>query len=244
MDILRKELNAPACRHMVVDADLTQEEAWSATIAKAVDSFGRIDVLVHCAGMLIPGNVESLGPETLRRVIDTNFTSVVLGARSVIPVMRRQGSGSIITVGSLGGILPMPYEAVYSATKFAVRGFSLSLYHELRDSGIAVSLISVGPVDTKMLVREAADDHSTISYLLRPLEARRIARTIGRTIELPRIEVILPACAGWGSALLGLFPGALAALQPLLNVLGRRGLRRYRRSLEPARATIGEAHGH
>lgn len=85
--------------------------------------------------------------EQARAIFDTNFFGIVRMTRTVVPYMRQQGSGRIINIGSVLGFLPMPYGALYSATKHAVAGYSESLDHELRTRGIRVSVIE--PAYTK-----------------------------------------------------------------------------------------------
>ena len=145
--------------------------------------------------------------------------------------MLAQKHGRIINVGSLGGIVPMPFETLYSAAKFAVRGFTLSLQEELRGTGVSVSLISVGSVRTNMLDAEARDDHSTISFVNRPLDPLRVATAVWSNILKPKREVILPAVTGRLSFLLNMFSGLRSLAWPVLNFVGRRNLTRYRSAL-------------
>jgi short-subunit dehydrogenase len=109
---------------------------------------GRIDVLVNNAGFgVAPAGAEESSIEQARSIFDTNFFGIVRMTRAVVPHMRRQGSGRIINIGSVLGFLPMPYGALYAATKHAVEGYSESLDHELRTRGIRVSVIE--PAYTK-----------------------------------------------------------------------------------------------
>jgi len=87
----------------------------------------------------------------------------------------------------------MPYETMYSATKFGVRGFSLSLAEELKSTGINVSLISPGPVKTKLLDLEATDDKSTISFVNKPYDPKTIAKATLKLIQNPQSKLILPS---------------------------------------------------
>ena len=94
-----------------------------------------------------PAGAEESSIEQARSIFDTNFFGIVRMTRAVVPHMRRQGSGRIINIGSVLGFLPMPYGALYAATKHAVEGYSESLDHELRTRGIRVSVIE--PAYTK-----------------------------------------------------------------------------------------------
>jgi short-subunit dehydrogenase len=146
-------------------ANLTKSEDWDRLLAFTLNKYGKIDVLINCAGLLEPGDFLSLQEDELRKMIDINFTSVLIGIQNTLTTMKKQGFGHIINIGSLGGIVPMPYSAIYSATKFALRGFTFSLAEELKGTGTTISLITPGSVITKMLDYEAQGDNSAISFV-------------------------------------------------------------------------------
>jgi short-subunit dehydrogenase len=109
---------------------------------------GRIDLLVNNAGFgVAPAGAEESSLDQARSIFETNFFGLVRMTRAVVPHMRHQGGGRIINIGSVLGFLPMPYGALYAATKHAVEGYSESLDHELRTRGIRVSVIE--PAYTK-----------------------------------------------------------------------------------------------
>src|SRR5213078_4093529 len=109
---------------------------------------GRVDLLVNNAGFgVAPAGAEESSIEQARSIFETNFFGIVRMTRAVLPHMRRQGGGRIINIGSVLGFLPMPYMALYAATKHAIEGYSESLDHELRTRGIRVSVIE--PAYTK-----------------------------------------------------------------------------------------------
>jgi NAD(P)-dependent dehydrogenase (short-subunit alcohol dehydrogenase family) len=128
--------------------DVTSEASVDAAVAEIVRRDGRIDLLVNNAGFgVAPAGAEESSIEQAQSIFDTNFFGLVRMTRAVLPHMRRQGSGRIINIGSVLGFLPMPYGALYSATKHAVAGYSESLDHELRTRGIRVSVVE--PAYTK-----------------------------------------------------------------------------------------------
>jgi NAD(P)-dependent dehydrogenase (short-subunit alcohol dehydrogenase family) len=128
--------------------DVTSDESVAAVVAEVIRLEGRIDVLVNNAGFgVAPAGAEESSLDQARSIFDTNFFGLVRMTRAVVPHMRAQGSGRIINIGSVLGFLPMPYGALYSATKHAVEGYSESLDHELRTRGIRVSVIE--PAYTK-----------------------------------------------------------------------------------------------
>jgi NAD(P)-dependent dehydrogenase (short-subunit alcohol dehydrogenase family) len=128
--------------------DVTSDESVGAAIGEVIRRDGRIDLLVNNAGFgVAPAGAEESSLHQARSIFETNFFGLVRMTRAVVPHMRRQGSGRIINIGSVLGFLPMPYGALYAATKHAVEGYSESLDHELRTRGIRVSVIE--PAYTK-----------------------------------------------------------------------------------------------
>ena len=128
--------------------DVTSDASVGAAVQELVRLEGRIDLLVNNAGFgVAPAGAEESSIEQAKAIFETNFFGLVRMTRAVVPHMRRQGSGRIINIGSVLGFLPMPYGALYAATKHAVEGYSESLDHELRTRGIRVSIIE--PAYTK-----------------------------------------------------------------------------------------------
>lgn len=128
--------------------DVTSDESVEAAVSEVVQRDGRIDLLVNNAGFgVAPAGAEESSIDQARLIFETNFFGLIRMTRAVVPRMRRQGNGRIINIGSVLGFLPMPYGALYAATKHAVEGYSESLDHELRTRGIRVSVIE--PAYTK-----------------------------------------------------------------------------------------------
>ena len=201
--------------------DLTLTSSWENIINEVYTRYGKIDVLINSVGILIPGKFENLTSFQIEKIISTNLTSFIYAARTIIPYMKRQGYGHIINLGSLGGIIPMPFESIYSTTKFAIRGFSLSLKQELKGTGINVSLISPGPVLTKMLKKESLDENSTIAFVNKPLSADLIADKIIQIISHPKPEIVFPRGIKLISLMLNLFPSLFYKIYPILNWIGK-----------------------
>jgi len=128
--------------------DVTSDESVEGAVGEVMRRQGRIDLLVNNAGFgVAPAGAEERSIEQARAIFDTNFFGIVRMTRAVVPHMRRQGGGRIINIGSVLGFLPMPYGALYAATKHALEGYSESLDHELRTRGIRVSVVE--PAYTK-----------------------------------------------------------------------------------------------
>jgi len=134
----------------MLSLDVTSDESVEAAVSEVMRLEGRIDLLVNNAGFSVaPAGAEESSMEQARSIFDTNFFGLVRMTRAVVPHMRRQGSGRIINIGSILGFLPRPYNALYSATKHAIEGYSESLDHELRTKGIRISVIEPGYTKTQ-----------------------------------------------------------------------------------------------
>jgi len=132
----------------MLSLDVTSDDSVEAAMRELMRLESRIDLLVNNAGFgVAPAGAEESSIEQAQSIFDTNFFGIVRMTRAVVPHMRRQGSGRIINIGSVLGFLPMPYGALYAATKHAVEGYSESLDHELRTRGIRVSVVE--PAYTK-----------------------------------------------------------------------------------------------
>ena len=120
-----------------------------AAVQEVMQLENRIDLLINNAGFgVAPAGAEESSIEQAQSIFDTNFFGIVRMTRAVVPHMRRQKDGRIINIGSVLGFLPMPYMALYSATKHAVAGYSESLDHELRTMGIRVSVVEPAYINT------------------------------------------------------------------------------------------------
>ncbi|MET2529481.1 oxidoreductase [Ralstonia pseudosolanacearum] len=138
----RREAPAGGQPFAMLSLDVTSDASVEAAVAELIRREGRIDLLVNNAGFgLAPGGAEESSIGQAQSIFDTNFFGVVRMIRAVVPHMRRQGSGRIVNVGSVLGLIPMPYGALYAATKHALEGYSESLDHELRTRGIRVSVV-------------------------------------------------------------------------------------------------------
>lgn len=129
--------------------DVNSDESVSAVIERIVQAEGRIDVVVNNAGFGIAGAVEDTSIEEAKALFETNFFGMLRVCRTVLPVMRRAQHGTIVNISSLGGRIGLPYQGLYSATKFAVEGMSEALRMEARQFGIHVTMIEPGDFRTR-----------------------------------------------------------------------------------------------
>src|SRR5690242_3165931 len=122
------------------DLDVTSDESVALLVKNVLDRFGRIDVLINNAGMGLSGAGEENSMPQTQRLFDINVFGVIRMTNAVLPHMRARGSGRIVNIASVFGFMPAPYMAAYSATKFAVEGYSESVDHEVREHGIRVTI--------------------------------------------------------------------------------------------------------
>jgi NAD(P)-dependent dehydrogenase (short-subunit alcohol dehydrogenase family) len=157
--------------------DVTRDESVEAAVRTVVRSDGRIDLLVNNAGFgVAPAGAEESSLDQARAIFDTNFFGMVRMTRAVVPHMRHQGRGRIINIGSVLGFLPMPYGALYAATKHAIEGYSESLDHELRTRGIRVSVIEPAYTKTQFDAHFMEPDAKLEEY-------REIRAALGNTLR-------------------------------------------------------------
>jgi NAD(P)-dependent dehydrogenase (short-subunit alcohol dehydrogenase family) len=149
----------------VLSLDVTDDTSVTTAVAAVMQREGRIDLLVNNAGVgVAPAGAEESSIEQAQALFDTNFFGLVRMTRAVLPQMRKQGSGRIINIGSVLGLLPYPYGALYSATKHAVEGYSESLDHELRTRGIRVCVVEPAFTRTAFDANLMAPDKTLDAY--------------------------------------------------------------------------------
>ncbi|MGW2778054.1 oxidoreductase [Streptomyces olivaceoviridis] len=160
---------------LVVPLDVREEGQAAAAVEAAVARFGRIDVLVNNAGYGLLGPVEETSDKEARELFDVNFFGVLNVTRQVLPVLRRQGSGRVVNISSVGGFTALPGSGVYAATKFAVEAVTESLAAELAGSGVTVHVVEPGAFRTDFL-----DQSSIRTTAAEPLAAYEATVYAGR----------------------------------------------------------------
>ena len=132
----------------IANLDVLDRDSIRSAVQFARNNFGTIDVLVNNAGYALRGVFEATTPEKTRRQLDTNVLGLMDVTREIIPVMRKQGHGVIVNVTSIAGRVASPLHSVYQGSKFAVEGFSESLFYELRPQNIKVKIVEPGVIKT------------------------------------------------------------------------------------------------
>ena len=129
-------------------ADVTDENSVRSAVNRIMDEQGHIDVLINNAGMGIGGALEMATDEEISSQMDTNFMGMVRMCRAVLPIMRKQRQGKIINISSIAGRIAVPYQGFYSASKFAIEGYSEALSMEVYPFGIKVCVVEPGDFNT------------------------------------------------------------------------------------------------
>lgn len=183
-----------------IQMDLSAPDAAEAIVSQILSHAGRIDVLINNAGTGIGGALEEVRSQALEQLFQINFFAVTRLCSAVLPIMREQGSGQIINFSSLGGLAGLPYQGAYSATKFAVEGYTEALYNEVKAFGIHVSLVEPGDFSTGFTGSRTIAASPESPYradhqaALKRIEAdeqggshpRVLASKVGKIIESPR----------------------------------------------------------
>src|SRR5690349_14780350 len=142
---------------LVVKLDVTNPGDAQAAVKATLEKFGRIDVLVNNAGNFYAGFFEEIRPEDFRAQIETNLFGPVNVTRAVLPIMRKQRSGLIVTISSTGGIVGQAFVSAYSASKFGVEGWMESLAPEVEAFGIRTMLVEPGFFRTELLTEDSTN---------------------------------------------------------------------------------------
>jgi 3-oxoacyl-[acyl-carrier protein] reductase len=219
-----KEAGWPTDRCRWRRLDVRDPLEWSAAVEEAVATFGSIDVLMNIAGYMQSEWILEATVETIDRHVDINLKGVIFGTKVAAQQMVRQGRGHIINIASLSGLAPIPGIAVYSATKYACRAFSLAAAIELRPQGVFVTAVSPDAVETPLLAPQKGVEAAAIlfsnSQLLRVEQIGDLV--LGKVLRDRPLEVTIPRSRGWLAHLTNLFPTTGFALGPLFRRLGGR----------------------
>lgn len=152
----------------VASLDVCSQASIDAAVADVVARHGRIDLLVNNAGAGFLGSVEQTGDDDLRRTMETNFFGVWNMTKAVLPHMRGAGSGRIVSVTSVGGLLGQPFNEAYCAAKFAVEGMMEGLAPLARQFGVQVCLVEPGPINTEFVASVRATSAASIAAMTEP----------------------------------------------------------------------------
>lgn len=203
--------------------DVRNYEDWNVVFARAVDAFGRIDVCMNIAGVMLSGWAHEQPAHEVDLQIDVNTKGVIWGTQAAARHMIEKGGGHIVNISSMAGIGSIPGIAVYTASKHAVRGFSLAAAFELKKYGIAVTAVCPDAIKTPLLEQSARHEAGAVVFSgSRLLTLEEVGRIIlDRVLVRRELEVTIPRGRGLLARLGNLFPWASHGLLTSLQKIGR-----------------------
>lgn len=151
LESVAAEIHARGGQCLALHMDLTDQETVKQAVRQTIQQFGCIDVLINNAGVLHYGPISATSLEAWARVVATNLTGPFLCIQEVLPIMQAQGHGHIVNIASHAGLYAFPNLGAYCASKFGLIGLSQSLGRELHNTGVKVSYVCPGAVNTDML---------------------------------------------------------------------------------------------
>lgn len=187
------------------DLDVTDSASFAAYLDAVRAQWGPIDVLVNNAGVMWVGSFDDEPEDAARRQLDVNLHGVIRGVKAAAPMMRARGGGHIVTIASAASKVSPPGEATYAATKHGVLGYLRAVRAELRDSGVDLSVIMPGVVETELA-------RGTATGAARLLQPSEVARAVVSVIERPRFEVTIPRFVGTVAPIIELLPQTIRDL--------------------------------
>ncbi|ADY67281.1 Short-chain dehydrogenase/reductase SDR [Agrobacterium tumefaciens] len=180
----------------MIACDVTSDLSVADAVALAHQELGRIDLLVNNAGYALSGAAEESSVDQVRSLFETNFLGVVRVTNAVLPMMRQQGYGRILNIGSVLGLIPGPFGAYYSASKHAIEGYSESLDHGVRQFGIRVAVIEPWATKTSIEANSPQGDRPVAAYgqtLARYRTAFDLAMATGDTADDVAATILMAA---------------------------------------------------
>lgn len=200
------QLHSISNGHQGYNMDVQSDESVEHAFNEMVDTYGQIDVLINNAGYGIFATIDELTLADYEAMINTNYLGLIRCTKAALPIMKKQKAGHIVNIASLAGLLGNAKSTSYSATKHAVLGFTNSLRMELRGSGITVSAVNPGPINTPFfdIADKEGEYAKKLGFMM--LDANIVASKIIRLLHTKKTEIHLPAIAGVALKLYNLCP--------------------------------------
>lgn len=216
--------------------DVRDDEACRAVAQQAVDRAGSLAVWVNNAGVIVTGPAWEQDAATRRFMLEVNALGTMNGTLAALGPMRAAGRGHVVNVVSLAGLVGVPGETVYSASKHAAIGFSVATLSDLRiagERGVHISCVCPDGIWTPMLHDKLDDPAAALSFSGRLLQPEDVVRAVDRVLDRPRPVVAVPSWRGAQVRALDALPGLAVRLGPAIQRLARWQQRRYARKLRP-----------
>ncbi len=227
MDLLRQKAEEekwPKNNLLLLRLDVTSESDWSDAVSDVLYKWKKIDILLNVSGYLQAGRVHEQNEEEIHKHIDTNVKGVMLGCRLLVRQMIQQRSGHIINIASTAALSPISGLALYSASKFAVRAFSIALAKEVKPLGVRVSVLCPDAIETPMLRKQENSPSAALTFSGgKILTVNNVSDTILKQfLDKKKVEYGLPKKRVFMAKVSNIFPESFEWVERYLRYKGRR----------------------
>jgi short-subunit dehydrogenase len=190
LDEVAAEIAAAGGQALAMAADVTRATDMDALVARTVERFGRLDVMMCNAGFGVAGAIDEIAPEQMHKLMDVNYYGTYHATRAALPLFRRQRSGHIVMVSSIVGKRGVPYMGAYAATKFAQVGLAECLRSELIGTNIHVSVVYPVSTETEFFEVMSRETGTTVTRAMGPRQSvETVAEAIARGLDRPVPEI-------------------------------------------------------
>lgn len=188
LESVAKQIRESNGEALVLSCDVTLPGALDSAVSSVLAQYGRIDVLIACAGQGLHHSTESADSQDIESLVALNYLSIIKSVKAVLPSMRSQASGHLMLFGSVVAEVMFPNDSLYSSTKAAVHRYGKGLKNELRDTGIHVTTVIPGVVETSLT--EGLNG-------LPKADPAIVAKDILKCIAKPKPQLVTPKWYGW-----------------------------------------------
>ncbi len=208
---------------ILIEHDISLTESWKSVLERTLKEFGKVDYLLNIAAIIEPGFIFNTELSSIDRHMDINAKGTFYGMKIIGDQMVNQGSGHIINIASLAGVAPIYGISLYSASKYAVRGYSLAAAQELREKNIYCTVICPDLVDTPMLDQQLEYDKETALTFSgsKALTVVDIEKAIDRAMRTRELEICVPESRGYTAKIANFLPQISFWLKSQLISKGR-----------------------
>lgn len=215
----------------LIAGDVSKTETWQKVLEKANELQLPISHLINCAGVIRPGFMTEFSLDDIDFHLDINAKGSIFGTTLIGRQMKLQGFGHIINISSLAGLAPVSGLSLYTASKFAIRGFSLAVAAELRKFGVSVSVLCPDLVNTPMLdlqLNYPEEAKLTFSGPSKVLETIDIVKEVLRLMKSPKLLVCIPESRGLLAKIAGAWPAFAEIFRNSLERKGEKAIQKLR----------------